>query len=190
MILKDIDIEEFKNIVYPEYLKLFPKSERKSLELIQKTYNQGIANIIKIVEKDEFVGFLIINTLKDNPFAILDYFAILPKYQSKGYGTKALKLLKKQNKINKDIFIEVEKPGLGEDDIQNEIREKRTKFYERIGFYKLGFDLDLFKVIYSTYLLPCTNQKFSEEVVIEEIFKIYNVIVGEERIKNNCKVIF
>lgn len=190
MILKDIDIEEFKNTVYPEYLKLFPKSERKSLELIQKTYNQGIAKIIEIIEEKEFVGFLIINTLKNSPFAILDYFAILSKYQDKGYGSKALELLKEQYKEEKGIFIEVEKPGLGEDDKENEIREKRAKFYERIGFNKLGFDLDLFKVIYSAYLLPCSNKEFSDQEVIEEIFKIYNTIVGEERIKNNCKIIF
>lgn len=190
MILKEIDINEFKSVVYPEYLKLFPESERKPLELIEKTYNQGIAKIIKIVEKNEFVGFLIINTLKDNSFAILDYFAILSKYQTKGYGTKALELLKEQYKEEKGIFIEVEKPGLGEDNKENEIREKRAKFYERVGFYKLGFDLDLFKVIYSTYLLPRTDKKFSDEEVIEEIFKIYNTIIGEERMKNNCKIIF
>lgn len=189
MVLKDIDIEEFKNIVYPEYFKIFPKNERKPLELIEKTYNQGIAKIIKIVEKGEFVGFLIINTLKNNPIALLDYFAILPKYQSKGYGSKALHLLKAQTKEYKGIFIEIEKLGLGEDDKQNETRKKRAKFYERIGFLKLGFDLDLFKVIYSAYLLPCTNKKFSDEEVIEEIFKIYNEIIGEDRFKKNCKII-
>ena len=50
-----------------------------------------------------------VNFLKNNPYILLDYFAILPNYQSRGYGRKAIKLLKEiSDKIEKlNINIEI-----------------------------------------------------------------------------------
>ena len=42
MKLKDIDINEFKKDVYTYYFDIFPKDERKSLELIQFSYEKRI----------------------------------------------------------------------------------------------------------------------------------------------------
>ena len=62
--------------------------------------------------------------------------------------------------------------------------EKRKKFWERLGFNKLNFDLRLFGVIYTPYLY--SNVKNDEDAMIEEILNIYNSI---EPIKDNCKII-
>lgn len=42
MNLKYISIEEFKEKVYFYYLDIFPKEERKTLELIQSSYEKRI----------------------------------------------------------------------------------------------------------------------------------------------------
>lgn len=127
--------------------------------------------------------------LKNNPIVQLDYFAILPKYQHKGYGTCAIKLLKEMYRSYDGIFIEIEKVGEADTDKENQTRQRRAKFYENLGFSKMGFDLKLYTVIYSTYILPCSKNVFSDKKVIEDIFEIYNAILGEERIRKNCKVI-
>ncbi len=88
----NINIEEFKKVVYPEYLKLFPQEERKTFETIEKSFNNGITKIIEIVDNNIFIGFIIVNTLMDNKYIQLDYLAILPQYQNKGYGTLAMSL--------------------------------------------------------------------------------------------------
>lgn len=189
MYLKKVDIKEFKKVIYEEYKTIFPKEERKTYTDLEKSYNNGITDIIEIIEEEQFIGFIITNFLKDNPIVQLDYFAILPKYQHKGYGTNAIKLLKKMYKTYDGIFIEIEKVGNGDTEQENLIRQRRAKFYENLGFCKLAFDLNLYKVLYSAYMLPCKNKNFSDDKVIEDIFSIYNAILGEERIKKNCKVI-
>lgn len=185
--LKYIDIDEFKKEVYSYYLEIFPEDERKSLEHIQSSYNKQYTRIIEILYKDKMVGFMLLNRAKDKGYTVLDYLAILPQYRNNKFGTGALQLLLEQEKENKGVFVEIEKVGLGIDEEENFIRKKREKFYEKIGFKKLNFDLNLFNVIYTPYLF--SNIKEDEETIIKEIFDVYELISGKERIIKNCKVV-
>lgn len=188
MRLVKVDIKKFKHIIYPEYVKLFPEVERKSYRRIKKAVKNKISKIIEIVADEQFVGFMIINTLENNPYVQLDYLAILPNHQNKGYGKEAIELLKKQYENYNGIFIEVEKLGLGKNEEENRIREKRVSFYENLGFYKMNFDLELFTVIYSAYLLPGLETENSDKEIINYILKIYTAILGKNKVKKNCKV--
>lgn len=185
--LKYIDINQFKKEVYVYYLKIFPRKERKPIELIQSSYEKQYTKIIEILYKDELVGFMILNRIKDKGYAVLDYLAILPQYRNNNFGTQALKILLEQEKENRGIFIEIEKVGLGKDEKENLQREKRKKFYEKLGFKKLNFDLWLYDVIYMPYLF--SNYEEDENIIIDEILKIYKSISGEKRINKNCKII-
>lgn len=189
MYLKKVDIKEFREVIYPEYEKIFPEIERKSYTNLKKSYDKNIVDMIEIIEEDQFVGFFIVNFLKNNPYILLDYFAILPNYQSRGYGRKAVKLLKEMYQDYDGIYIEIEKVGNGDNEEENKIRQRRAKFYENLGFVKLEFDIELFTVLFSTYMLPCSKNYFFNEEVIEGIFSIYNAILGEEKAKKYCKVI-
>lgn len=77
-----IDINEFKESLYLYYIDIFPEDERKSLDLLKSSYNRGYTKIIKIQNNDILVGFMILNQIKNNGYAVLDYFAILPQYLS------------------------------------------------------------------------------------------------------------
>lgn len=127
------------------------------------------------------VGFMLLNRVKDNGYAQLDYLAILPQYRNSKFGTKALQILLEQEKESSGIFIEIEKVGLGKDREENLLREKRKNFYEKVGFKKLNFDLFLFDVIYTPYLF--SNIKDDEDIIIDEILNIYESIVGKEKTK-------
>lgn len=187
MKLKDIGIDKFKKEVYSYYLEIFPEDERKPLELIQSSYEKQYTKIIEILYKNEMVGFMVLNRVKDKGYAVLDYLAILPQYRNSKFGTKALQILLEQEKENSGIFIEIEKIGLGKDAEENLLREKRKQFYEKVGFRKLNFDLFLFDVIYTSYLF--SNIKDDENMIISEILNIYEAISGKERIEQNCKII-
>ncbi len=187
MKLKDIGIDKFKEDIYSYYLKIFPEDERKPLELLQSSYEKHYTRIIEILYKNEIIGFMILNKVKDKGYAVLDYLAILPQYRNNKFGTKALQILLEQERENSGIFIEIEKVGLGKNIEENLLREKRKNFYEKIGFKKLNFDLFLFDVIYTPYLF--SNIKDDESMIIDEILNIYESISGKERIKQNCKII-
>ena len=66
--LKYIDINQFKKEVYVYYLKIFPRKERKPIELIQSSYEKQYTKIIEILYKDELVGFMILNRIKDKGY--------------------------------------------------------------------------------------------------------------------------
>lgn len=185
--LVNVDIKEFKQTIYKEYEKLFPENERKSYKRIKKGFNNGIVNIAKIVDDNEFIGFMIINKIENVKYLCLDYFAILPEYQNKGYGTKAIKLLKEQCKDYNGVYIEIERVR-NDNTKEDKIRIKRAKFYENIGFYKLSFDINLFSVEYSLYIFQTSDIKEDEEKITKDIFTIYNTIIGEKRVRKYCKI--
>lgn len=185
--LENINIEEFEKLLYSYYLEIFPKDERKSLELIKSSFNKGYTKIIKITNNTNLIGFMLLNRIKEKEYAVLDYLAILPEYRDRGFGTKALKLLIEKESKNKGIFVEIEKTGLGKSKKDNILREKRQKFYEELGFKKLRFDLILFDVIYMPYIY--SNIDIEEDIIINEVFEIYKAISGKERIKQNCKIL-
>ena len=190
MNLVNIGIEEFKKIVYPEYVSIFPKEERKELKVLEDNFNKKITRFIKICENNQFVGFFIINTIKNSQYIQLDYFAILQKYQNRGYGTKAIQLLKSKMETYDGIFVEIEKLGLGKDKQDNLVRERRAKFYETLGFEKLNFTLKWFEsLILSIYVLPISSYKDTEEKIMENMFQIYVSVHGKEKVERDCKVI-
>ena len=190
MNLINIGIEEFKKEIYPEYIKIFPKEERKELKTIEQNYDKKITKLIKICEHNQFIGFFIINTIKNSQYVQLDYFAILEKYQNKGYGTKAIQLLKKQMETYDGIFVEIEKLGLGKDKQDNLLRERRAKFYENLGFEKLNSELKWFEtLILSIYVLPISTHKDNENEILKDMFQIYISVHGKEKVDRDCKVI-
>ena len=107
--LVTIDIERFKEKIYPEYLKLFPDSEKKSYKQLETAFKKSILQIIEITSGEDFVGFILANSLDKNGYLQIDYFAILPEFQGRGYGTQAINKLKQMSNKYKGIFIEVEK---------------------------------------------------------------------------------
>ena len=186
-VIKEIEINKFERELYQYYLEIFPDDERKPLELIRNSYKRGYTKIIEILNNDTLIGFMIINKLNDSSYVVLDYLAILPQYRSKGFGSKAIKLLIENEKNGKGIFIEIEKIGLGKDEKENLLREKRRLFYESLGFKQLNFELILFDVIYMPYVI--SNIDIDEDEIVEEVLKIYRTVSGDELIKKNCKFI-
>lgn len=191
MELININYEEFKAEIYQKYIEIFPEEERKSLETIEKNYNKNITRFIKIDEEKELIGFCIMNSIENNRYMQLDYFAILPEYQNKGYGTKAIKELEKVVQNYDAIFVEIEKLCYGANKTDNEIREKRAKFYERLGFHKLDTNLKWFNSLFlSVYYLKLNdNLIYDEEEILNNIFGIYYKVHGKKKVDENCEII-
>lgn len=181
-----IDSSEFKEKVYTDYLAIFPEDERKPIEWLETSFQKGYIEFIKIIEKDNLVGFMILQKVQENGYLGLDYFAILPAYRNQGLGSKALEMLIQKETRKKGIFVEIEKVGLGKNETENEQREKRQRFYQKLGFQKLNCDLQLFDVIYTLHLFSHLQEE--EEDVIREIWQIYETVSGKKRIQENCKI--
>lgn len=191
MKLININFEKFKNEVYQSYVNIFPEEERKNLATMKKNYNKDITKFIKIMEADKLIGFFILNSIKQNKYVQLDYFAILPEYQNKGYGTKAINELKNIISNYDGLFLEIEKLGFGANLEENKTRERRAKFYERLGFAKLDAKLKWFENLFlSIYLLKLSEDfKDNEKDLLNNIFEIYYSVHGKKKVEENCVII-
>lgn len=189
MELININFKEFREDVYQKYIEIFPEEERKTLETIERNYNKNITRFIKIAEENKLIGFFIMNSIENNRYMQLDYFAILPEYQNKGYGTKAIKELKKVVLNYDTIFVEIEKLGCGANKVENKIREKRAKFYDRLEFNKLNVDLKWFNSLFLSiyYLKLNENLTYDEEEILNNIFEIYYKVHGKKRLTKIVK---
>lgn len=191
MELININFKEFREDIYQKYIEIFPEEERKTLETIERNYNKNITRFIKIAEENKLIGFFIMNSIENNRYMQLDYFAILPEYQNKGYGTKAIKELKKVVLNYDTIFVEIEKLGCGANKVENKIREKRAKFYDRLEFNKLNVDLKWFNSLFLSiyYLKLNENLTYDEEEILNNIFEIYYKVHGKKKVDENCEII-
>ena len=189
MKLIEVDIKEFKKKLFPIYKAMFPPIERRYFYQIKSANKKGISKIFKICVENKIIGFLIVNKLEENQYIGLDYFAILPEYQSKGYGSKTIMNLKEMFPSYKSMFIEIEKLGCGKNEDENIARERRARFYNRLGFEKLNFELFLFDMEYSTYILPISDKNKDEEEIRKYMFRVYENIYGKRAVKKHCRVL-
>lgn len=186
MKLKIIDIKIFKKEVYKYYKKLFPNVERKSFRRLKKCYKLNTCHFIGIYNDNNLIGFMIVNIVNGISFIQLDYFAIFPEYQNKGFGTKSLKLLKDFFQQYDGLFGEIEAVGYGNTSEENENRARRKKFYEKMGFIFLHYEFDLFDVIYTPCVFYFKNENIEDTEIVKDMFEFYNVSVGKNAVKNNC----
>ena len=188
MELKLIEINEFKKDIYKHYKNIFPSAERKSYKILKRGYNNKVTNFYKIIEKNKLVGFIITQTANgDSRYVLLDFLAILPIYQCKGFGKQAIKEL---NKIISEkyygLFAEVEKAGLGKNEKENDIRRRRIEFYEKLGFVNSEIDINLSNVVFSVYVLSSSKK---DDDILNDLLIIYNYIWGEKRKHKNFEIL-
>jgi ribosomal protein S18 acetylase RimI-like enzyme len=75
------------------------------------------------MDETESVGIIVFWVFES--FLFIEHIAINEECRSKGYGTKAIELIKKE--YNLPIILEAEFP-------ETEIQKKRIRFYENSGF--------------------------------------------------------
>ncbi|MHA1585518.1 MAG: hypothetical protein ACTSVU_04600 [Promethearchaeota archaeon] len=135
-----VNSDEFNQAMHI-YKQSFPSHERASILEIQKrihnkeeflfTGNDGLQNA-------NIIAFALFRPFKENRFILLDYFAVGELFRNQSKGSRfLLSILKDYASIlskNYDfILIEVDHPNFGLDKAENKIRERRIKFYRRIG---------------------------------------------------------
>lgn len=188
--LKEIDDKEFKRDVYKYYVELFAEDERQPLELLKKLFEEGNLKFVKIMDNEVNVGFLIYVNTQNNPYVWLDYFAVYKEFQSKKYGTDAIKQFKNFFSNYDGIYGEIEKLGLGQNEEENRIREKRFKFWSNLGFELLNIDVYLYEVVYSSCVLKLKeNVKTSNREILDYGFKLYETVMGKESVEKNCFIL-
>ena len=125
------------------YESAFPPDERMPFERVLQKRDAGVMRLLSVEsENGEFLGFANITLCLDDVLA-LNYFAILPEMQGRGYGTDVIKELKKRYS-ERSIVIDIEDDAVECDNAEQ--RKRRRCFYERLGFSTMPYRLKIFGV--------------------------------------------
>jgi ribosomal protein S18 acetylase RimI-like enzyme len=180
--VRKITIEEFEDKIYDKYITLFTLEEQRDWKTITVAYQNGIEEFYGIYDDEKLVGFFVLERIKNYPY-YLDYFAIFNEYQSKGYGSKSVKIL--LDKIIKDDGL------LGEIEQVNDVDSstiRRWKFYEKLGFKKFDTLFFFNGTTFELIIYP-DNYKVEGIELANMLYEYYCVNIGQEETKKSCKII-
>lgn len=124
--------------VYDLYYASFPQSERKPMEMILSSCEDGRMDTYSAFYQGKLAGLVfLVNGAKAD---ILDYLAIHPQMRSAGIGSKLLLWLKTNRK--RPFIVEIESTISSEDVIP----KRRKDFYLRNGMIDCHQEISLFGV--------------------------------------------
>lgn len=121
---------------------------------------------LSLVDNDDFIGFMAIKIYKE--FTYLFFLTIEESYRCKGYGAKAISLIKEMYP-NKKHTVDFEK--VNENASNYEQRIKRRKFYLRNGYKETGLYLSYLNVEYEVF---CTDDNFNIDM-FKEMMTTFNI---------------
>ena len=140
-LIENNDRERIEKI-HKLYESAFPPDERMPFERILQKRDAGTMTLLSIEnESGEFLGFANITLCQDA--LALNYFAILPEWRGKGFGTEVIVELKKRHP-DRSIVIDIEDDCVESDNAEQ--RKRRRLFYERLGFCIMPYRLSIFGV--------------------------------------------
>lgn len=172
MILRNLNTQNNIEVSFIEslYIKSFPLSERRPVDMMLELYSKNPRFEIGIVIKDENpVGFLTYWNL--SKFIFAEHFAISPEFRNEGYGQKTMELFIKE--IARPIVLEVELPT-------TILSERRIGFYQRLGF-RLWENIQYLQPAYHTNgnAIPMKLMSYGDIDLAQNITEIRNLIYSE-----------
>jgi GNAT superfamily N-acetyltransferase len=137
---------------YAIYSRAFPPSEQKSAQALRDMLKRDTYTIFLAHNDEKIIGFCIMYHPTNDDFFLLEYMATDPQIRGQGIGTtllsQSLENLTERFGI-RALIIEIDSPEKVSH--EQEIRERRERFYRRLGALKIDpFD----------YILPSqTNEE-------------------------------
>lgn len=119
--LNETNKHHFDN-AFALYESSFPREERRDMPEQERAMKNENYHFDLILEGDELYGVMLYWETED--FVFLEHFTTMPQIRGRGYGARALDLLKAKNKT---VLLEIEPPV-------DEMSIRRYEFYKRNGF--------------------------------------------------------
>ena len=183
--IRELSLEEIRDI-YTRYLYYdFPFDERKPLDRIEKSMRGGQYLCLGAWNKDGiFLAYAFFVVIGKN--VLLDYYAVVPEYRGTGIGTSFLPLA--ATKTNADcLIIEIEDPESANDPEEKIVRRKRQDFYLRTGCILSDVHARAFGVDYLLLEYPLGKTHSSGEIA-ENYLGIYRTILPRAMYEANMSV--
>lgn len=172
--LKKADDGELK-LFYDWMGKQFHPGELKSLQHISNLCVRGVYSAFGLWSEGELIAYALLANTADGKKHMLDYYAVLPQYQSCGWGSRFLNMLSEELPGDA-ILLEVEDPDYAPDEKERAHWQRRIRFYERNGCVHSSVKLNLYGFDYTLMQLPQQKRLTDAEVraAMEEIYHTFS----------------
>lgn len=140
-----------------EYLDYdFPFMSRPPFRIMKSWIRKEKMHGVFLTDGTEKYGYALYKELSENNVLHVSYLAILPKFQSSGFGGILIKLLQDISP-GSSIFLEVEDPDSTKEAEDKHMRLRRISFYERHGF-TINQDAKMRHFGYPMLIMSCGNK--------------------------------
>jgi len=161
--------------IYPFYVQDFPRSERKPYRILKKLMNRNIGELQILYDDKIWVGYAFLIVQKNQRVVLLDYLAIRDGLRGRGYGETLIAKLKDCYNYYEALFGEVERVEDFLPESLNQLRARRLRFYERLGFELMNdYVIRLWNVSYVPVYVT-TNKKISHQKMASYIESFYDL---------------
>lgn len=161
--------------LYTDHMKAdFPVCELKPFKhllALQATGNYGAYTFGQATDMRAYACLY-----ADREAALLDYFAVARGYRSEGWGSRALEALLDQSLPSGGLILECDDPAFAENAAEQRIRERRIRFYERLGFLDSGVRATVFT---APFWVMARGQVADARAALQHI---YDVFVPDEKL--------
>ena len=165
--------EEFKTI-YEWMEKQFHAGELKYLSTMEALRAQDRYEVYGLWANETLIAYALLAFTEDGRFALLDYYAVLPEYQSSGWGGRFLSMLREELDCEA-IILEVEDPKYAPDAAEEAHFSRRIRFYERNRCLHSPVKLNLRGYDYTIMTLPITREPKPAEIyaALEDAYNLF-----------------
>ena len=165
MTIKELTVQEVRDIYRLRMADDFPENELKSLSVIERLIRRGMYRCFGLEDADELLAYAFFVYLPENgeEYYLLDYYAVGREHRGTGIGSRFLRMLCGNQLKNADcVVLEVDDPACGGED--REIRERRLRFYLRNGMTDTGEKANVFGADFLILRMPVgkTDADFRE----------------------------
>ena len=185
-----VSLEKAISIYNEKIVKDFLEDEIPPLSVYERCIKEDILECFIYEDNGKEVGYIVTRQRDDLVFLLV--LAINKEARGCGYGNKMLEEFKECVKDRKIILLEAENPEVENIEIDEKVkREKRIKFYEKLGFkvtqnlkyYLCGID---YKILY--YNIEENNYNTKDIIdcmsnVYEGVLRDKTKLVMEEKIE-------
>ena len=141
------------DLFYDWMKKQFHKDELKSLARIRTLLRMGVYDVFGLWTGEKLIAYALLGKTRDERYWLLDYYAVLPDWQNRGWGSRFLDELCAMLPGDA-LMLEVEDPDYAADDADRTHRLRRIGFYERNGCVDTGIRILLFGLDYAIFQRP------------------------------------
>lgn len=172
-LIRSLTAEEIESVYRTHMVRDFPPAELKPLRRILAMQADGAYTVLAQIDEDAGVLAYACLCHKTEP-RLMDYYAVTENWRGRGVGSAFLKEVLQSSHGDVGIMVELESPQEAQNEDDFNRRQRRVRFYERLGFLPTESRARIFGVHYDIY---ATHPP--EKPVDELLTKIYRYFVPE-----------